>query len=113
MKHTHTFQKAWLVATLAAMLVLVFALATIAQAEASAQTETAAVELISYQVRQDTDGDFSLRLITGVDSLDYGYCGYRVEVTVRNAAGNDATTTVAGRDSQVYSSIFGGENEYL
>ena len=94
------------------MLAVVFTLAIFAQAETSAQTETSAIDLISYQVREDENGAFSLRLITGVDSLDYGYCGYRVEVTMRNAAGNDVTTTRAGRDSRVYSSIFGGQTEY-
>ena len=106
MKHTLICKKLWLVLAAAVVLTLVLALAVFAQ------TETPDIELISYQVSEDADGAFSLRLIAGVSSLDYSYCGYRVELTERNAIGNPVSTIVTGRDARVYSSIFGGETEY-
>ncbi len=110
MKNTFFSKRIWLVAMLAA-LVLIFTLSAFADA-ASANTETSAIDLISYQVKADENGAFSVRLITGVDSLDYKYCIYTVDVTARNTAGNDVTTTLMGRENYVYSSIFGGQTEY-
>ena len=114
MKHTNTCKKAWLVATLAAMLALLLALAVFAEVGTTESADgEAAVGLISYQVTEDVDGTFTLRLITGVDSLDYRYCGYRVRTTTKNENGNNVTTTLTGVDTRVYSSFFGGETEYI
>jgi hypothetical protein len=60
MKNTFFSKRIWLVAMLAA-LVLIFTLSVFADA-ASANTETSAIDLISYQVKADENGAFSVHV---------------------------------------------------
>ena len=63
--------------------------------------------LISYQVTKGEDGVFSMRLVAGLDSLDYKRFGY--EITLTTAEG---TETVSGETTKVYTAIYGGDTLY-
>ena len=68
--------------------------------------------LISYQVTNGEDGSFSLRLLSGTNSLKYDKFGYEIKLTTKDADGNDVTETYTGETEQVYSAVYGGETEY-
>ena len=62
---------------------------------------------VSYQVTKGEDGTFMLRVIAGLNSLDYKSFGY--EITVVDEEGS---RTLKGSDVRVYSSIYGGDKLY-
>ena len=63
--------------------------------------------LVSYQVTKGENGEFSVRLIAGIDALSYKRFGY--EITVTDAEG---TRTLSGQDTRVYTALYGGETLY-
>ena len=64
--------------------------------------------VMAYQVTEETDGVFSLRVIAGVNSLNYERFGYDITLTAKDATGNEITETLEGETSIVYSSLYGG-----
>ncbi len=62
---------------------------------------------ISYQVTKGENGTFSLRAISGLNSLDYKNYGYEVVITTA-----DGSKTVSGTAKKVYRSINGGGSSY-
>ena len=62
---------------------------------------------ISYQVTKGEDGFFSLRVLAGINSLEYKGFGY--EITVTDKSG---TRELFGTDTRVYSAIYGGDTLY-
>ena len=58
------------------------------------------------------DGEFSLRVISGLGSLNHAYFGYEVTVTTKDANGNDVIKTVSGKNDRAYSSVYSGKTEY-
>ncbi|MBQ7380457.1 MAG: leucine-rich repeat domain-containing protein, partial [Clostridia bacterium] len=67
---------------------------------------------IAYQVTKGENGEFSLRAIAGLNSLDYANFGYEITITTKDESGNDVVKTVSGATTKAYSSIFGGTTEY-
>ena len=74
---------------------------------ANAETASADMEVVSYQVTAGEDGLFSLRVIAGLNSLEYKNYGY--EITV-NEGGTQKT--LSGVDNKVYASVYGGDTAY-
>lgn len=64
--------------------------------------------LISYQVTEGTGDVFSLRVIAGVNSLNYEKFGYEIILTTKDIEGNDVTEMLTGETTLVYSSVYGG-----
>lgn len=73
---------------------------------------TADASVVSYQVTKGEDGKFSLRVISGLNSLEYSHYGYEITVTTKDESGNDIVQTLSGKDYKVYSSIYGGMTAY-
>ena len=73
-------------------------------------TEDASI--VSYQVTKGTDGQFSLRAIAGLNSLDYKKLGYEITVTTKNANGNDVTKTFSGFTFKAYTAVKGNGVSY-
>lgn len=67
---------------------------------------------VSYQVTKAENGAFALRVITGLDSLDYRCVGYEVTITTKDAEGADVVETLSGESTIVYSAVYGGETLY-
>lgn len=73
---------------------------------------TADASVISYQVSKGTDGEFSFRLIAGLNSLEYEKFGYEVMVTTKDGEGNDVVTSASATTHTAYSAIYGGNVSY-
>lgn len=73
---------------------------------------TAEASVVSYQVTKGETGEFSLRVIAGVNSLEYHYFGYEITLTTKDENGDDVEQTLAGLDRKVYRSVYGGEQSY-
>ena len=70
-------------------------------------------DFISYQTtKPDASGAFNLRVLAGLDSLDYKNFGYRVLVLTKDGSGNTVTSELTGTDTNAYSSVFSGSTEY-
>lgn len=73
----------------------------------------ASADFISYQTtKPDADGEFSLRVITGLDSLEYKCFGYRVLVLTKNVSGETVVKELSDTNTKAYSSIYGGQTSY-
>ena len=68
--------------------------------------------LVAYQVTEGEYGTFSLRTISGFNSLKHVNYGFEIAVTTKDSEGNDVVQTFFAKDDKVYSSIFGGTTEY-
>lgn len=66
-------------------------------------------DFISYQTtKPDGEGRFNLRVLAGINSIDYKSFGYRVLLLTKDGAVRELT----GTDDKVYSAVHGGETEY-
>lgn len=70
-------------------------------------------DFISYQTtKPEANGAFNLRVLAGLDSLEYKSFGYRVLVLTKDESGNTVTGEHTGTDTNAYSSVFSGSTEY-
>ena len=70
-------------------------------------------DFISYQTtKPDANGAFDLRVLAGINSVEYDHFGYRVLVLTKDGSGNVTEKEITGTDKFVYSSVFGGSTEY-
>ena len=73
---------------------------------------TADASVCSYQVTKGENGEFSIRMISGLNSLNYSRFSYDITITTKDAEGNNETMTVSGTDQKVYTSLYGGNTAY-
>lgn len=113
MKNTDVAKKVWGIALLVTVMALLFTLGAFAETMISVPSaDIADADLIFYQATKAEDGSFSLRLASGVNTLDYKSYGFDVVITTKDESGSLVKQTRSGKGVQVYSSIYGGETEY-
>lgn len=71
------------------------------------EVENLDATVISYQVNKGDGKEFSMRVISGLDSLDYMNFGYEITITTE-----DTSKTVTGTSNKVYTSLYGGNMSY-
>ncbi len=69
-------------------------------------------DFISYQTTKPVNNQFDLRVISGINGLDYQTFGYRVLVLTKDASGKVNATELDGTSTSAYSSIYSGSTEY-
>ena len=69
-------------------------------------------DFISYQTTIVEDGSYDMRIMAGLDSLNYKNFGYDVCVITKDASGNPVTNEYSATGYEAYSSIYGGNTEY-
>ncbi len=71
-----------------------------------------AADFISFQTTKPQNGSFDVRLIAGINSLEYDRFGYQVLLLNRNTAGEIVVTERKGTDTKAYSAVYGGNTSY-
>ncbi len=69
-------------------------------------------DFISYQTSIPQGGSFNLRILAGLDGLEYDCFGYRVLILTKDQNGKTVTEELTGVDTLAYSSVRAGNELY-
>ncbi len=75
--------------------------------DVSDEPEQIDASFVAYQASSAENGEFSVRVVAGVNSLEYECFGY--DITVTTASG---TRTLSDTTTKVYASLYGGDTLY-
>ena len=70
-------------------------------------------DFIAHQTSKPTeDGSFSLRILAGIDHLNYQKFGYRILTLTKDEDGNTVSKELSGHNYKAFSRVFGGGTAY-